>query len=223
MTTINEPTIYELDKRVSSLEDTIMSNSAPSSNLFNPYDCHDLKGKVGIIFTDTGFILNASGSTKYDGVYFTISDLEPSTKYTVQFYVPLLNDSNKGNVRFGYTNAKGALVGMDITSQGKFEFSFTTGPEQQSTNLYFHLAYKNTIPAGNKIEYTSVMLTKGDAKTEYIPMLTFKDEKCRQELEFVKDTIVSVKEDSSKTLSELEKFKASISDIFARRNEVQNI
>ena len=220
---IDDPTIPELDERISKIEDTILTNSAPSSNLFDFCDCHPLKGKVAINLTDNGFILKSTASTKYDGIYFQINDLEPSTKYTVQFGVPYLDDSNKGNIRFGYTNAKGALVGMDITSTGTFSYSFTTGPEQNSTKLNFHLAYKNSIPAGNTIEYTSVMLTKGDIKSDYIPILTFKDEKCRHELEFVKDTIVSVKEDSSKTLSELEKFKTTISDIFVRRNEVSDI
>ena len=147
---IDDPTIPELDERISNIEDTILTNSAPSSNLFDFCDCHPLKGKVAINLTDNGFILKSTASTKYDGIYFQINDLEPSTKYTVQFGVPYLDDSNKGNIRFGYTNAKGALVGMDITSTGTFSYSFTTGPEQNSTKLNFHLAYKNSIPAAIK-------------------------------------------------------------------------
>ena len=212
-----------LESRVASLEEQVIYNSARSSNLFNPYQCSKLKGSAEAVLTESGFVLTATASTKYDGVSFVVSDLEPSTKYTVQFQVSNFTDDNKGGAKYAYSNAAGALVTSAISGDGWSDFSFTTGPEQTSTKLVFYIGYRNSVPKGTTLTFENVMVTRGDKKNTYIPLLTFKDEKCRDDLEYVKSTIESVKADSSATLAELEKFKTSISDIFARRNEVQNI
>lgn len=212
----------DIETRVKSIEELLDYNSSQSTNLFDPTTAKEVKGGVKYVLSDKGFTLTSTKSTKYDGIT-TKSTVLPSTKYTVQFTVENFDDSNKSNARFGYTNAKGAMVGIELTANGEFSYSFTTGSEQTSTTLYFYIAYKNGIGKDVSLTFDKIMLTEGDKKDRYIPLLTLKDEVARKEVDRVNGRLTEVDKDIENTLNSLNSLKSTLQAYLIQRNEIPDV